>query len=613
MDKLKIIIAGPGAGKTYNLKNEVINSLPNLDRSRFCAVITYTNAATEELRQRISSEILIPPNVFIATIHSFLIRFIIEPFGHLVGLVKMEKNYIDAPLVELHENFGNVTQKALKTITGIDSSDAKEILSILKRKRLCYYNGNINRNFKLNDGKFTIGLPDKHSGKEQEIITTIKDNCVFNSTKRNYEIKRKSTNLAERLSKNGIVSYDNIIGVSSKIINDYPSILKVISNRLQFIFIDEYQDSRVYIHQIFKKMLLIDSSLITVIGDPLQAIFKFTYLHSLIRKESKSQPVSFAETPMFLYSSKFRNGVDEIFKENHRSSTNIVNLINKYIINSEHEQKSINGDNGIPVYFIDKINFSEIFGAYLQLKAQHKIDQTHRINIKKTDKSFLKDFYLTSDWIDKENSRKSRLHDVYKVLNNKAVRLEKGNLRISSILQEISRCILAAAGVKKQDFIKSKYDEFEYRKFCFEMARCLKSRNFNGPEHRINSIRKQFREKFNIIDDSGKKVDVEKSLNELSTNKPFNLSHYPESCYSSIHSAKGLEATSVLAIAYSKNELNKWLNFQEANKNLDDDYRLGYVAFSRARDMLSIACLEKIYDETKDKLESLNIFFYPNN
>ena len=25
MDKLKIIIAGPGAGKTYNLKNEVIN------------------------------------------------------------------------------------------------------------------------------------------------------------------------------------------------------------------------------------------------------------------------------------------------------------------------------------------------------------------------------------------------------------------------------------------------------------------------------------------------------------------------------------------------------------------------------------------------------------
>ncbi|MBE9480586.1 MAG: hypothetical protein IMY69_02700 [Bacteroidetes bacterium] len=137
--------------------------------------------------------------------------------------------------------------------------------------------------------------------------------------------------------------------------------------------------------------------------------------------------------------------------------------------------------------------------------------------------------------------------------------------------------------------------------------------NFNSSEHRIDSIRKKFREKFNIIDDSGKQVDIEKSLNEFSNNKPISLAHYPESCYSSIHSAKGLEATSVLAIAYSKNELDKWLNFQEANINLDDDYRLGYVAFSRARDMLCISCLEEISDEITNKLESLNIVFYPNN
>lgn len=133
MDNLKIIIAGPGAGKTYDLKNEVINCLPNLDRNRFCAVITYTNAATEELRQRISMDTPIPSNVFIGTIHSFLIRFIIEPFGHLVGIVPLKKNYIDGPLVELHENFGIITQKALKTIHGIDSSAAKDIIKILKK------------------------------------------------------------------------------------------------------------------------------------------------------------------------------------------------------------------------------------------------------------------------------------------------------------------------------------------------------------------------------------------------------------------------------------------------------------------------------------------------
>jgi DNA helicase-2/ATP-dependent DNA helicase PcrA len=609
MDKLKIIIAGPGAGKTYNLKNEVINCLPNLDRNRICAVITYTNAATEELRQRISTDMPIPQNVFIGTIHSFLIRFIIEPFGHLLGIVPLEKNYINGPLVELHENFGHITQKALKTIPVIDSSAAKDIVNILKRKWLCSKKGNINKNFKLNDNNFKINLPNKYCSIEKDIIKKIKENCVFKSAKRTFEIKRRSTYLAETLSENGIVSYDNIIGVSSKIINDYPSILNVISNRLQFIFIDEYQDLRLFIHEIFKAILSINRTYVGCFGDPLQEVFMFSYYKSHLKDEK--HPESFVNTPMKEIQMKYsQNVVPRLL--NHRSSEQIVNFINEYFLESQHKQTSINGNNGIPVYFLDKINFSEIFGAYLQLKAKHKIDQIHRINIKKTDKSFLKDFYLTSDWIKKDNKRKSKLSSVYDVLNGEAIRLEKGNHRISSILQEVSRCILAVAGVKKKDFIKSTHDEIEYRKFCFEMARFLTSRNFNGSEHRIDSIRKKFREKFNIIDNSGKQVDVEKSLSELSNNKSITLSHYPESCYSSIHSAKGLEATSVLAIAYSNKELDKWLNFKEANDNLNDNYRLGYVAFSRARDILCIACLGEISDETKYKLESLNIIFYPN-
>ena len=611
MDKLKIIIAGPGAGKIFNLKSEVISCLPNLDRNRFCAVITYTNAATAELRQRISSEIPIPPNVFIGTIHSFLIRFVIEPFGHLVDIVPVEKNYIEGPLVELHENYGHVTQKALKTISGIDSTAAKDILNILKKKCLLNDKGNINKNFKLNDDNFKLNLPIQYSSIEKDIIKSIKENCVFKSEKRTFEIKRRSANLAEILSKEGLVSYDTVVGISSRIINDYPSILNIISNRLQLIFIDEYQDSRIFIHQIFQKVLSINNSIINVIGDPLQSVFEFTYLNSLIKEESKSQPKSFTETPMMLYKSMFRNGIDEILIENRRSSADIVNLINKYIFKSEQEQRAINGDNGIPVYFIDKTIFSEIYNAYKQLKTKHNIDNIHNNNLKKSKKLFLKDFFLTRDWI-KENSRKPKLKDVYKALNGESVRLEKGNYRVSSILQEVSRCILAVTGVKKQDFINSIHDELEYRKFCFEIARCLKSMDFNNYEDRINSIRKQFLKKFNNTDNIGKQADVENSLIELSNKTSISLSHNTESCYSSIHSAKGLEATSVLAIAYSNNELEKWLNFQEANNNLDDDYRLGYVAFSRARDMLCISCLEEIAPEIKIKLESLNIAFCPN-
>lgn len=606
MDKLKIIIAGPGAGKTFNLKSEVINCLPNLDRNRFCAVITYTNAATEELRQRISLEIPILPNVFIGTIHSFLIRFIIEPFGHLVGIMPVEKNYIEGPLVELHENYGHVTQKALKTINGIDSSDAKEIIKILNEKYLCY-NGNINKNFKLNYENFRINLPLKYSSKENDIIKTIKENCVFKSDKRTNEIKRRSINLAEKLSKNGIVSYDTVIGVSSKNINNYPSILNIISNRFKFIFIDEYQDSRLYIHEIFKSILSNNRTDINFFGDPLQEVFMFSYYKSHLKGEKA--PESFSDTPMKEIQIKYSQRVKPK-TINHRSSEHIVNFINEYFLEIQHKQTSKTGNNGIPVYFIEKTKFSEIYSTYKWLKTEHNIDNMHNNNLEKSKKPFLKDFFLTKDWIDNENSRKKRLKDVYNALKGESVKLEKGNHRVSSILQEVSRCILAVTEVKKQDFINSTHDELEYRKICFEIVRYLKSRNFN--ENCIDFIRKQFQEKFNIIGNTEKQVDVKNSLIELSNKTSISLSHNPESCYSSIHSAKGLEATSVLAITYSNNELKKWLNFQEANNNLDDDYRLGYVAFSRARDMLCISCLEEIAPEIKIKLESLNIAFCPN-
>ena len=45
------------------------------------AVITYTNAATNNIKKRLSRIITVPENIFIGTIHSFLNRFIIIPFA----------------------------------------------------------------------------------------------------------------------------------------------------------------------------------------------------------------------------------------------------------------------------------------------------------------------------------------------------------------------------------------------------------------------------------------------------------------------------------------------------------------------------------------------------
>ena len=79
--KPTLVIAGPGAGKTHYIIEKVIEKLPMLAAHRFLAVITYTNAATCEIYERLSKKMDIPSNVFIGTIHSFLVRFILKPFG----------------------------------------------------------------------------------------------------------------------------------------------------------------------------------------------------------------------------------------------------------------------------------------------------------------------------------------------------------------------------------------------------------------------------------------------------------------------------------------------------------------------------------------------------
>jgi DNA helicase II / ATP-dependent DNA helicase PcrA len=204
------------------------------------------------------------------------------------------------------------------------------------------------------------------------------------------------------------------------------------------------------------------------------------------------------------------------------------------------------------------------------------------------------------------------LKALWLALRSEAIRLDKGGQQISGILQEISRLILAVTGVKRRDFIKSINDELRYRIFCFEVARDLKTKNSNNYTDHINSIRVQFQKEFNVIPNKdGMQVNVQKSLEELLKNNIPAAGSQFESCYSTIHSAKGLESTSALAIAYSDKEINKWLDFEAANSSIDDDYRLGYVAFSRARDMLCIACLETLSVETEKKLASLGIVFYP--
>ncbi|MFR1738889.1 MAG: UvrD-helicase domain-containing protein [Clostridia bacterium] len=75
----KKIYAGPGAGKTYFLVNNIKDMFKKETKiyrseSKKILCITYTNSAVEEIKSRLEGY---EKNIEICTIHSFIIKYII--------------------------------------------------------------------------------------------------------------------------------------------------------------------------------------------------------------------------------------------------------------------------------------------------------------------------------------------------------------------------------------------------------------------------------------------------------------------------------------------------------------------------------------------------------
>ncbi|MED1383517.1 hypothetical protein COL41_27785 [Bacillus mycoides] len=82
---MKIIVAGAGAGKTTSMAESVLERIKEGTDGKIVYVISYTNAARDCIRQKvIELNGSIPKNLFIETLHVFLLKEFIYPFHHLL-------------------------------------------------------------------------------------------------------------------------------------------------------------------------------------------------------------------------------------------------------------------------------------------------------------------------------------------------------------------------------------------------------------------------------------------------------------------------------------------------------------------------------------------------
>src|SRR5699024_10850688 len=154
-----------------------------------------------------------------------------------------------------------------------------------------------------------------------------------------------------------------------------------------------------------------------------------------------------------------------------------------------------------------------------------------------------------------------------------------------------------------------------FRELCLSLIEFIKINPSATRNELLKKICKLFDQDIVALTEvpKGTQFKISKDTEELKTfvlseqNKIHNQNEME--CFMTIHKSKGLQADAVLVVAKAENQLKKWLESDEKVRMSDkiDMCRLGYVAFSRAKEYLCIACLENISDLTKGDLCTLGV------
>lgn len=238
-----VLQGGAGSGKTESLKR-VIEHISKNHPGKKIACITHTNLAVDEIKSRVDDD------YNICTIHSFL-----------NDLIKDYKKNI-------HEVIGEIFK--LKKVDNLEYKDYKKcyekhassLRSVLKEtvpevvgkreydKNAVAYNNNLNTNIENLNNEIERLI------KEQDYNEVRYNETRFNSFK--------------DLS----FGHDSLLLIASILFERYPLLSKILQDKYDFIFVDEYQDTNKVIVDIFLDKIPSNSkTIIGLFGDSMQGIY----------------------------------------------------------------------------------------------------------------------------------------------------------------------------------------------------------------------------------------------------------------------------------------------------------------------------------------------------
>ena len=234
---IRVARAAPGSGKTRVFVEQLRRSLATWStRSAGIAALSFTNVAQEEIARRLGGH-LAPPH-FVGTLDSFVWRFVVRPFGHLVGVTRDGAQLVPAPLDD-----------ALDRPTVRIGATARDASSIF---RVLFLRG-------------TEDAPDafvKGTYRGVERVPAIFQPAVLRTKRALW-------------AKSGRMTHSDSQYLASAILRGRhgPAVLDLLRRRFPLVLVDEFQDTGWFLGRALLAIVARTRSLI--VGDPDQAIYGF--------------------------------------------------------------------------------------------------------------------------------------------------------------------------------------------------------------------------------------------------------------------------------------------------------------------------------------------------
>ncbi len=249
-----MIVAGAGTGKTKTLIHRVATLLLKGVPPANIMVVTFTNKAASEIKERL--EQMIGENgqyVHAGTFHSIIFRQILQPYAQSEYLLSLKLDMLQCAILDDKESL-TLLKDSIADLPDSDRRDIEEnewgvgdFEKIMSEQRA--------RGHDVLDFVHTIGTGSRDETKRR----------IAAAIWRGYNQRCREVN--------GI-DFDDILVFASKLLKREPHIAEELSRQFRYIMLDEYQDTNPVQMNIMDAIASRHEN-ICVVGDEKQSIYKF--------------------------------------------------------------------------------------------------------------------------------------------------------------------------------------------------------------------------------------------------------------------------------------------------------------------------------------------------